>query len=71
MADVDGNREGQIELIRAALWRHVQKESLRRAAREVGMSPTGLSNFLHGSTPQRPTLRKLVAWHMAHAVEPD
>lgn len=66
MADGDDTEAGQIELIRAALFRFVESESLRRAAREVGMSPTGVSNFLYGSRPGGRTRTKLLAWYEAH-----
>lgn len=49
--------------IRPVLWRYLEGESLRQTAREVGMSPTGLSNFLNGAKPYTPTVRKLRAWY--------
>jgi hypothetical protein len=52
-----------IEEIRAALRRHLDEASLRQAAREVGMSPTGLSKFLDGAEPHMRTVGKLRAWH--------
>jgi hypothetical protein len=52
--------------IRAALWRYLDGESLRQTAREVGMSPTGLSNFLNGAQPYTPTVRKLRKWYEEH-----
>ncbi len=36
--------------------------SLRQAAREIGMSPTGLQKFLHGGEPYVKTVRKLSLW---------
>lgn len=51
--------------IRATLSGHVELTSLRQAAREVGMSPTGLSNFLGGAEPYMPTLSKLGTWYEA------
>jgi hypothetical protein len=59
-----------IDEIRAALRRHLDEASLRHAAREVGMSPTGLSKFLDGAEPYLPTVMKLRAWHAAHASGP-
>jgi hypothetical protein len=59
-----------IDEIRAALRRHLDEASLRQAAREVGMSPTGLSKFLDGAEPYLPTVMKLRAWHAAHARGP-
>jgi transcriptional regulator with XRE-family HTH domain len=55
--------EAHTESIRTALWRYLESGSLRAAAREVGMSPTGLSNFLHGGMPRGPTLKKLREWY--------
>jgi len=49
--------------IRAALWLCLKGASLRQTAREVGMSPTGLSNFLNGAKPYTPTVRKLRKWY--------
>jgi len=49
--------------IRAALWAYLEVASLRQTAREVGMSPTGLSNFLNGAKPYTPTVRKLRTWY--------
>jgi len=49
--------------IRTALRRYLEGESLRQTAREVGMSPTGLTNFLNGATPFTPTVRKLKKWY--------
>ncbi len=56
-----------VDGIRTALRRHLDAVSLRQAAREVGMSPTGLSKFLEGSEPYMPTVMKLRAWHAAHS----
>ena len=63
MTELDENEAGRIKLIRAAVWQYVESGSLRRAAREIGMSPTGVSNFLHGSTPGNQTLQKLTLWY--------
>jgi hypothetical protein len=52
--------------IRNALLDNVDRSSLRQTAREVGMSPTGLSNFLFGAEPYLPTLAKLGKW-LPHA----
>lgn len=53
-----------LQQIRAAANAARERTSLRAAAREVGMSPTGLSNFLRGSKPYPGTLRKLQAWYV-------
>jgi hypothetical protein len=52
----------EIESYRAALREYLDFNSLRQAAREVGLSPTGLSNFVNGAEPYVPTIRKLRAW---------
>lgn len=56
-----------IETIRATLRRRVSTTSLRGIAREVGMSPTGLSNFLGGTEPHHGTVGKLEEWYLEHA----
>lgn len=56
----------EIEALREALREHLETNSLRQASREIGMSPTGLSNFVNGSEPYVPTIRKLRAWRAAH-----
>ncbi|HYH78766.1 MAG TPA: hypothetical protein VEX86_03195 [Longimicrobium sp.] len=56
----------RIDKIRQALGAHLDQVSLRQAAREVGMSPTGLSNFLRGTQPYMPTVGKLGSWYDAH-----
>ncbi|HYW06376.1 MAG TPA: hypothetical protein VE913_05435 [Longimicrobium sp.] len=53
--------------LREAVGRQVALRSLRLAARQVGMSPSGLSNFLDGTPPTGATSRKLEAWLAACA----
>ncbi len=48
--------------LREAVERQVSERSLRHAARQVGMSPTGLQKFLAGSAPSDATCRKLERW---------
>ena len=48
--------------LRDAAARYAETTSLRQAAREIGMSPTGLHGFLTGNEPYLVTVRKLVAW---------
>ncbi|HEV2149195.1 MAG TPA: hypothetical protein VGR37_17440 [Longimicrobiaceae bacterium] len=55
-----------IARIREALARWVEKTSLRQAARETGMSPTGLRKVLGGSRLHTSTERKLLAWYLRH-----
>ena len=40
--------------------------SLRRAAREVGISPNGLRNFLNGAAPRLATRGRLEQWLAEH-----
>jgi hypothetical protein len=56
MNDVD------LSAIRNAIVQRVQKNGLRRIARQVGMSPSGLSKFLHGAAPYEKTRLKMAAW---------
>lgn len=49
--------------LRDAASAYVESTSLRQAAREIGMSPTGLGNFLSGTEPYLTTVRKLRDWH--------
>lgn len=50
--------------IREALALEVESASLRRSARNVGMSPTGLRKFLDGADPYAVTRRKLERWYV-------
>lgn len=56
----------QIATMRDAMRAHLDEVSLRRAAREVGMSPSGLSKFVNGAEPYIPTIRKLRLWFAEH-----
>ena len=57
------SREGaSVDMLRDAARRHVDATSLRQAAREIGMSPTGLRGFLDGADPYGKTTRKLTQW---------
>jgi hypothetical protein len=53
-----------LETLRAAAQAHVDASSLRRTAREIGMSPTGLRGFLEGAAPYHKTERKLRQWFL-------
>ncbi|HEX5726591.1 MAG TPA: hypothetical protein VFX98_14040 [Longimicrobiaceae bacterium] len=56
-------REGaSVETLREAARQHVDSTSLRQAARDIGMSPTGLRGFLDGADPYGKTTRKLTQW---------
>jgi transcriptional regulator with XRE-family HTH domain len=51
-----------IPLLRDGLAREAARFSLRRVAREVGMSPNGLRDFLHGAAPRSASRVKLERW---------
>ena len=51
-----------VPLLRDGLARQAAQFSLRRVAREVGMSPNGLRDFLHGATPRSANRVKLERW---------
>lgn len=55
-------RPGEVARLRAALRDAVGSRTLRGVAEELGMSPTGLSNFIAGTQPYGPTLHRLRAW---------
>jgi hypothetical protein len=58
-----------IEVLREAARTYVAEVTLRPAAKEIGMSPSGLHTFLEGTTPQRGTVRKLTAWYFQRTAE--
>ena len=66
MASNDG--AAPLARLREAVERQVSARSLRHAARQVGMSPTGLQKFLAGSAPSDATCRKLERWAFDKAV---
>lgn len=53
-----------IETLREAARLYVDATSLRHAARDIGMSPTGLRGFLDGADPYVKTTRKLTEWYV-------
>jgi hypothetical protein len=57
------DRRSLVEAIRAAAKLAIEETSLRRVAREVGMSPMGLKHFVEGTQPYSATYRKLIAWY--------
>lgn len=62
MAAPSVENENQIvPTIRAAVADRVEKTTLRKVAREIGMTPSGLTKFIGGAVPYRRTLRKLEA----------
>lgn len=51
-----------VPLLRDGMAREAARFSLRRVAREVGMSPNGLRHFLRGAIPRSATRVKLERW---------
>jgi hypothetical protein len=70
MSDQADHRATTIQHMREAIAERVRKTSLRRVAREVGLSPTGLKKFINGSDPYSPTVRRLNAWYLRYAALP-
>lgn len=50
--------------LRQAARLYVDATSLRHAARDIGMSPTGLRGFIDGADPYVKTTRKLTEWYI-------
>ena len=50
--------------LRDAVRARIQATSLRRTAREVGLSPSGLQGFLDGAHSYGPTLHRLREWYV-------
>jgi len=51
-----------VPLLRESIERETARISLRRAAKEMAISPNGLRNFLNGSAPRTATRAKLESW---------
>lgn len=60
-----------IPQLRTAVIERVERTSLRSAAREIGMSPTGLKKFLDGNMPYTKTLHRLRKWYLQHAADTE
>lgn len=60
-------RVTSIRHIREVAAARVENTSLRGVAREIGLSPMGLKNFLNGTEPYSPTLRRLRSWYVRTA----
>jgi AcrR family transcriptional regulator len=59
------NRDAEIEFLREALRRRVEKTSVRQVAEEVKMSHGGVYNLVAGAVvPHGKTLAKLRAWYL-------
>lgn len=58
-------------LLRDAVARLVATMSLRQAAREIGLSPNALRNFLAGAEPRAATRARLERWLAARRAAAD
>lgn len=67
MALRNGVTAEELDQLRSALADAVAQSSLRAVARAVGMSPTGLTNFLDGTQPYGPTVERLRQWYYVMA----
>ena len=68
----EGDQAGQTDMrlipqMREAVIERVERTSLRTAAREIGMSPSGLKKFLDGNMPYTKTIHRLRRWYLQHA----
>lgn len=63
----DAARGATIRHLREVAAARVENSSLRGVAREIGLSPMGLRNFLNGTQPYSPTLRRLRSWYVKYA----
>lgn len=63
----DGPEQRLIPLMREAVTERAERTSLRNAAREIGMSPSGLQKFLEGGMPYTKTIHRLRRWYLQHA----
>lgn len=66
-----GDEGGQMDvrlipLMRETVMEHVERTSLRTAAKEIGMSPSGLKKFLDGNMPYTKTIHRLRRWYLQH-----
>ena len=59
--------DGANERFRWALRLAIEGSTLRAVAKEVGMSPSGLQNFLDGAAPYGKTKEKLRFWYFRRA----
>jgi hypothetical protein len=56
MAELD------LDTIRVAVQERVKRTGLRRIARQIGMSASGLDKFLRGAVPYQKTRLKMAEW---------
>lgn len=62
-----GATEADLVRYRIALKDAIALTSLRAVARQVGMSPTGLTKFLDGTNPYGPTIERVRIWYYYRA----
>lgn len=71
---IEGDEGGTLDVrlipqMREAVMERVERTSLRTAAREIGMSPSGLKKFLDGNMPYTKTIHRLRRWYLQHAAQ--
>src|SRR4051812_23255204 len=57
----------ELERYKLALKAAIARSSLRAVAAAVGMSPTGLSEFIEGTRPYARTVERVRRWYQRHA----
>jgi hypothetical protein len=62
----DDSRD-ELDRIRKALRSAIERKTLRAVALQVGMSPTGLQQFVAGASPYGKTREKVRAWFYREA----
>jgi hypothetical protein len=71
---VEKMEDQELRHVREALAESIDVFGLRATARELKMSPTGLSNLVDGTVPYGKTIRRVRAWyaqwHQRHG-QPD
>jgi len=60
-------RRVSVDALREATRSAVERASLRKVARDIGISPPGLALFLDGSVPRENTLHKIREWYFSEA----
>ena len=66
---MDSPNKVSILHIREAVQARVAATSLRKVAREVGMSPTGLKKFIDGTDPYSATVHRLRVWYVRYGTQ--
>jgi hypothetical protein len=61
------DEEPSLHRIRAAARMRIEATSLRRTAREISLSPTGLSGFVSGKAASPATRVKVLSWYARQA----